>query len=169
MVAVRLIPEEGKQRVIEVHLDAPLFHLPPEIRPGVARAERVGEDAHRDAAPDGGRKRFDERAPRGVVLENVGLEEDLALRGRDRVAHRGERGRAVEEHRDRVAPVQGFRVDLPEEHLEIRIEDAESQRLRETPHARGPQSAGKHPEGHGAQDRPQEPRRPAPVLLPRAV
>ncbi len=169
MVAVRLIPEEGKQWVIEVHLDVPLFHLPPELRPRVARAERVGEDAHGDAAPGGGREGFDERAAGRVVLEDVRLEEDFALGGRDRIAHRGERGGAVEEHRDRVAPMQRCHVDPLEEHLESRIAHPESQGLRESPHARGLELAGQHAEGHGAQDGPQEPRRPPPVLLPGAA
>ena len=56
VVAVRLIPEEGNRAVIEMHLDVSLFHLPPELRARVARAERVGEDAHGDAAPGGGRE-----------------------------------------------------------------------------------------------------------------
>ena len=165
VVAIRLIPEERKERVIKANFDVPLLHLPPEPRPRVARAERVGEDAHPDAAPHGGRQSFDEEASGGVVLEDVRLEEDFVLGAGDRGAHRGERGRAVEEDRDGVAAVDRRRVDPPEKHFEFRVPHALRQGLGEERHARGPERAGEHPKGHRAQDGPEEPRRRPPVLL----
>ena len=170
MVAIGLVPEEGEERVVEVHLDVPVLHLPPELGARVARAEGVREDADDDAAPRGRREGVHEVASGGVVLEDVRLEEHLAFGGGDRGAHRGERGRALEEDRHVVAPVDRRRVDAPEEDLEFRDPRRRSgSGLGEAADARRAKRARQHPERHRAQDRPEKPRRSPPGLRLRTV
>ena len=164
MIAVGLVPEEGEKGMVEAHLDVPFLHLPPELGARVAGAEGVREDAHDDSAPGGRREGLHEGASGGVVLEDVRLQQDLALRGRDRGAHRGERGRALEKNRHIVAPVNHRCVDAPEKQLEFRALHAAFELLGEAPHARWTEGTRQHPERHRTQDRPEKPRRPPPVL-----
>ena len=64
---------------------------------------------------------LEEGAARGVVLEDVGLEEDLLLRGLAAVPHGGEGLTAVEVDVDRVAAEEGRAVDAPQQHLEAGV------------------------------------------------
>ncbi|KAF5049793.1 hypothetical protein DSECCO2_436100 [anaerobic digester metagenome] len=71
--------------------------------PGVFFAHPVDEDAHLDAARPGPRQGFDERAPRGVRVENIGRQVDTFFGGLDGLQHERVRLVAVDEGLHAVA------------------------------------------------------------------
>jgi hypothetical protein len=145
----------------EEDLDAAPLHLAPEVGLGLERAQGVGHHADPDAARRRGRGLLQEQAAGPVVLEDVGLEQDLALGGEHRLVHGGERVHAAEEDLGAVAAQDRRAVDAAQEDLEAGVEDALGQRAGEPPDAAGPQLTRQLAAGPGTEERPEAAPAPA--------
>ena len=102
----RVLILHGIRRVELAHDDAGRLEAHPKLAVGAAAADAVVDDAHRHALARFRGERFRELGAHLVVGENVGLEMDVMLGGRNRVAHRVVRLRAVEQQLDGVVAIE---------------------------------------------------------------
>src|SRR5258708_2389577 len=118
-------------------VDACVTQPAPERAAGPEGAEAVVQHAHVPPGARARRQRLAEAPTGGVVANDVVLEMDPPLGGRDHVQHRGERGRAVGVVRQRVA---GDRPDA----------GGAVHGLREASEGEGPGVERAHPAGRAA-------------------
>ncbi len=104
---------------------------------GGGRAESVGQHAHLEPSHGCRLHLLEELTARGVVLENVGLKQDLLPGGLAGLAHGGEGVAAVEEDVHPVSPEERRAVDAPHQELEAGVRETLWQRggeLLDAPH-----------------------------------
>ena len=146
MVAERLRQQMREERIEQPDLDAVRPHLLPEAAPRRDRTVRVGEHADPDAAADRAGERVAETPARGVVLEDVGLDEDFLARLVDRRAHGLERLGPAKVRLHPVALEDRRLVDPPQQDRESLISQPVQERCREP----APPPAGRPPSTAGA-------------------
>lgn len=118
MVAEGLSEEMGKERMEEPYIDAHPPRLPPEGAPRRKGPPGVREDPDGHAAGAGAAQKVAKVTAGRVVLPDVRLDEDLALSGPDRRAHRLEGLRPGKVRIDAIAFEEGRLIDPAQERCE---------------------------------------------------
>ncbi|MCY1279222.1 hypothetical protein D9M70_279680 [compost metagenome] len=103
------------QRVVPAQLHAGLLEALAQRPAEPQRAEVVEQAAHLHAPRGGGRQRLDQDLAAAAVLDQVQLEQHLALGGGDAREHGGEEAGAVDQQREAVAGAPG--EDRPHQRL----------------------------------------------------
>ena len=116
--------------VEDVDRHAALLQIADDARHRIARADRIDQNPHRDAAPARRDQRIGETQPDRIPVEDIGLEDDRAAGARDRFRHRGIGLVTGSQGRDGVAALELTAYHLVAERLQRGEAPAECARHR---------------------------------------